>query len=270
MCNILILGTSRLHRPFAKNLNGQLVTNTSVSHEIVFPKIGYFHTAAEMLQAIRFLKNPQFLPKDLRPYIFRIEPRATTPLNEFDSKLEAAIRNEGDFETPFDINQIDFLVLEISSLSVHTHIPSGCVLHTNPNIINNVAYSDIYPEGYYSKFASEMPVAKTETGVNELTEQLATIRVELPNANILVMGHLRSKNHPNAIRDRIHNYLSEASSKSGCIYFDTEPLLDEFGFAVNNGVRDIHHLSDDGEREIGARILSKIYQNNNINNQIHL
>ena len=92
MPKILLLGTSRLHRPFAKRVEKRLISNIRTSVEVVFGKMGYFHTAAEMLQLIRFAKTPDCLPLELREYIFRIEPRLTTPLNEFDSELESAIR----------------------------------------------------------------------------------------------------------------------------------------------------------------------------------
>jgi hypothetical protein len=255
---ILLFGTSRLHRPFAKRLKGQLIANTQEGMEIVFPKMGYFHSAAEILQAIRFLKNPKTVPLHLRPYIFRVEPRGTTPLNEFDVDLENAIKNEEIYATNLPFSEVRNLVIEVSSLSVNKHIPSGCVLHTNPNFLRNVAYKDIYPEGYYSKFESDMPVEKSETGVEDLAKQLSEIRHEFPHANVIVMGHLRSESYPHAMRDKIHQNLSAVARRAGCIYFDTAPFLDKFGFDNTDGVRDIHHISHDGEFALGSEIFNLV------------
>ena len=216
--------------------------------------MGYFHTAAEMLQLIRFAKTPDCLPLELREYIFRIEPRLTTPLNEFDSELESAIREGRPYRLALPLGEIDCLVMEVSSLSVNCHSESRCVLHTNPNIGRNVSYAEIYPAGYYAKFEPQMPVSRNETSLDSLASQLRSIRAELPHVEIIVLGHLRSQNYPNAGRDRIHELLVEACSLSGCIYFDTAPFLDEYGYAVVGGVSDTHHLSHEGEYAIGQAL----------------
>lgn len=259
MPKILLLGTSRLHRPFAKRVDGRLITNIQEQVELIFAKMGYFHSAAEILQAIRFMKNPDCLQKDLLPYIFRIEPRPTTPLNEFDPKLESAIRQGLRFKPAFSpLQDINYLVMEVSSLSSNTHSLSGCVLHTNPNILKNVSYADIYPEGYYKKFEPEMSVLKIETGLDALTSQLGEIKAELPHVKVIVLGHLRSSKYTHIGRDVIHRSLMNACSLSGCVYFDTAPFLDEYGHASVGGARDIHHLSHEGEHAIGNAIQERI------------
>ncbi|WP_299091999.1 SGNH/GDSL hydrolase family protein [uncultured Microbacterium sp.] len=261
MRKALLLGTSRLHRPFARSVDRQVQVNKVEGLEPVFARSGYFHTAAESLQVIRHAKYPELLPRDLRSRAYRIEPRATTPLNEFDARFENAIRTNAAARPPFSPEDVDALIVEVSSLTVNTHVPTGHVLHTNPNFDRNVPYSDLYPEGYYAKFDPDVLVARSETTLQELTSQLHAIRAELPRATVLILGHLRSKNHPNAGRDRIHSLLQEASTNAGCEYVDTAPFLDEYGFAENDGVRDPHHLTLAGEiafgRYLQARVLEK-------------
>lgn len=254
MPNILLIGTSRLHRPFAKRVNKLVVTNVHEGVEVTFPKVGYFHTAAEALQVIRFLKNPSSIPYELRKYIFRVEPRPTTPLNEFSQEFEVSIRSGAPYSFESYLPSVACLVVEVSSLSVNLHVPSGCVLHTNPNFVHNVPYADIYPDGYYQKVEPSLPVVKVETDRQMLTDHLGGLRAELPGRQIIVLGHLQSRKHPNSHRARLNQLLEEASRATGCVYFDTAPFLDEYGLAEVSGVKDIHHLSDQGESEIGRAI----------------
>lgn len=251
---VLLFGTSRLHRPFVKRVGREVFNNVDENIQVVFPKIGYFHTAAEILQVIQFFKRPDSIPKELRAYIFRVEPRATTPLNEFDENLELSIRSGSDYAPTLDLEEIDVLVMEVSSIGVNLH-PDGYALHTNPNICENVAYADLGKNGYYEKFLPELGVRKFESKLDDVIGQLKKIKEEIPRAAVVVLGHLRSDNNPNFLRDRIHNLLDEACLASGCIYFDTAPFLDEYGWAkTKSGVTDIHHLSLDGENAIGKSI----------------
>ncbi len=134
--NTLIFGTSRLHRPFAKRINGVVVTNNDSAVNIIFPKIGYFHTVAEIVQAASFLINSSLLPKNLWQYVFRVEPRVTTPLNEFDPVLESTInRNLFEYQSHILLTNIHTLIVEVSSLSTNKFLPTGHVLHTNPNFV---------------------------------------------------------------------------------------------------------------------------------------
>jgi hypothetical protein len=258
MPKILLLGTSRLHRPFAKSVKGKLIDNIQPGVEVVFTKVGYFHTPAEILQALRYIQDSNTLPLALRRYVFRIEPRGTTPYNDFDTTFEAAIRENRPCGAPVSVTNVDALVIEVSSLSMNRHLPSGCYLYTNPNIPGSVAYKDLYPDGYYAKFAPELPVEKAEAKPEEVQAQLAAIRDSLPGVRVLVMGHLHSPKHPNSRRDHIHRVLSAACSATGCEYIDTQPFLDEFGHAEVGGVVDPNHLSDAGEMALGRAIQARI------------
>lgn len=210
MLKTLLLGTSRLHRPFARNVDRQVQLNSVEGVTPVYAKAGYFHTAAEIVQVIRHARHPELLPRELRSRAYRIEPRATTPLNEFDAALEQAIRAGEYGELAFTPDDVDVLIMEVSSLTVNTYVPTGHVLHTNPNFSINAPYSELYPEGYYAKYESTLPVRRSETSLVELTAQLYSIRAELPQAQVLALGHLRSASHPNAGREQIHR-LSDAS-----------------------------------------------------------
>lgn len=255
---LILFGTSRLHRPFAKRHQKELVINTHPNYDIVFPKIGYLHTGAEILQAIKFIQNTGVLQKDLRRYVFRIEPRTTTPLNEFDSELETCIRQNTTYNTSLSLNDVESLVIEISSLTVNRHIETGTILHTNPNIVRDIPYNQIYPDGYYKKFEPNLPVEKVDTGLTELRDQLHEIKSLNLFKNIFVLSHLRSANHPNALRDKIHRVVAGACSAAECTYIDTADILDEFGFSETAGIKDIHHLSHDGENALARRIFATL------------
>lgn len=254
MKKVFVFGSSRLHRPFCKRENGMVVNNIKDSVEVNFSKLGYFHTAFEMLQAIKFLKDNKYLPIDIRQFIFRVEPRATTPNNEFPVKLEEAIKLGKEYNFNFNFSEITHLILEISSLSVNIHYPSGYFLHTNPNFQRNIPYKDIYPEGYYSKYEQSLIVKKYSIDEDILSLALIEIKKELPDIEIVVMGHLCSELYPHAVRAKVNKTVETACKNTNCFYFDTAPFLDKYGFNIVNDVTDIHHLSADGEAALGISL----------------
>lgn len=255
----LIFGTSRLHRPFAKRINGTVNTNNHPNIEIVFPKIGYFHTAAEILQAARFLQDSSSLPSTLWKWAFRIEPKSTTPLNEFDPELESCIRKEiPDYKTQLTLPEIKCVLIEISSLTTNIFTPTGHFLHTNPNFEKNIPYSDIYPDGYYRKFEPELPVDKKDTTIEEMAAQFASLKKVFPTQKIIAVSHLQSNRHPNSARAKIQNITKTTCELSGLHYIDVAPILDKHGFSVTNGGTDIHHLSHEGENEMATMLFQAI------------
>lgn len=254
----ILFGTSRLHRPFAKRSDGKLIVSEHENIEIIYPKIGYFHTAAEILQVIKFLMYPESIPFNIRKYVFWIEPRATTPLNEFDPQLEICIKNGTIYQPKIFLEKIHSVVLEISSLSVKKHTPSGCFLHANPNFLRNIPYNEIYPDGYYKKYEPDLSVENIETSVENLVNQINDLKKALPGKAIIICAHLRSENYPNQHRNRIHLIAKEACMLAKVIYIDIAPVLDAFGFACSNGTRDIHHLSIEGENALSQIIFNII------------
>lgn len=152
------------------------------------------------------------------------------------------------------MKETDCLVMEVSSPAMNLHKPTGHFLHSNLNFLVNASYSDIYPDGFYKKFADSLSIVKLNADADILTAQLDAIKNELPNANIVVIGNLRSDMHQNSVRDSLHRLLVQSCSASGCMYFDTAPFLDEYGFSHVNGVRDIHHLTSTGELAFGQAI----------------
>lgn len=255
---VILFGTSRLHRPFAKILNKELVINSHPSYQISFPKIGYFHSAAEISQAINFLKNPESIPRSLWQYVFRIEPRVTTPLNEFDTNLEGSIRLNKSFTPNFYFGDIETVIMEISSLTVNIHTESGSILHTNPNINRNIPYNKIYPDGYYKIFEPNLPTKKIETYLANLVKQLCEIKSQKPVKNVIVLSHLRSTKYANTLREKIHLMVAEACAVASCIYVDTAEILDSYGFAENSGIIDPHHLSNGGENALAQLLFNTL------------
>lgn len=257
MKNILLIGTSRLHRPFAKIIDGSLRENVREGINVIYTKTGYLSSSSEAVQLVRFFKDSESLPIDLRKYIFRVEPRATTPLNEFEIEFETAIRNSQPYSFQLNIDAVDCLVLEISSLSHNRYQCNGkdFYLHANPNLEKNVSYSEIYPEGFWEKYRPELLVKREAISAEKIFNQLLDLKKLLPSkCKFYVMGHLQSKKYPNKIRQDLNEALRVACDKAQVNYIDTAPFLDEYGFSTIADVRDPHHLSSSGEIALGKWI----------------
>ena len=57
MKNILLIGTSRLHRPFAKIIDGSLRENVREGINVIYTKTGYLSSSSEAVQLVRFFKD---------------------------------------------------------------------------------------------------------------------------------------------------------------------------------------------------------------------
>jgi len=139
-------------------------------------------------------------------------------------------------------------------LSVNKHTETGVFLHTNPNIHRDIPYNQIYPEGYYNKFLPNLPVERIETELDQIIMDLRDIKSMQSLKNVVVLSHLRSLKYSNIQRERIHALTMEACTRTGCTYVDTADILDTYGFAENAGVKDMHHLSHEGETALSQRI----------------
>ena len=256
MINITLFGTSRLHRPFCKKTKaGDIIDNIQEGINVNFPKVGYFHTAAEILQIIQWIKGVKDIPLDLRKYVFRIEPRPTTPRNEFDKNLEDSIKNDQQYETKDFLEDTDVVVIEVSSLKENFHSETSTYFHTNPNFSMNLTYKDIGAEGVYKKFFPDLGVLSVNCNEDNLLIQLHKIREEIYPAKLVVMGHIRSDTISIPLRDKIHDILSRINCDSGIFYFDNSEFLDKYGWASDpSGGVDRNHLSYEGETAIGIAL----------------
>ncbi|WP_407713319.1 hypothetical protein ACJJWD_14485 [Comamonas testosteroni] len=256
MINITLFGTSRLHRPFCKKTKaGDIIDNIQEGINVNFPKVGYFHTAAEILQVIQWIKGVKDIPLDLRKYVFRIEPRPTTPRNEFDKNLEDSIKNDQQYETKDFLEDTDVVVIEVSSLKENFHSETSTYFHTNPNFSMNLTYKDIGAEGVYKKFFPDLGVSSVNCNEDNLLIQLHKIREEIYPAKLVVMGHIRSDTISIPLRDKIHDILLRINCDSGIFYFDNSEFLDKYGWASDpSGGVDKNHLSYEGETAIGIAL----------------
>lgn len=253
---VALFGTSRLHRPFLKrDCGGAVINNITDEIDLKLPNLGYFHTTAEILQAIRWIKNSNIIPLDLRKYVFRVEPRLTTPGNEFNADLEHAIINNLSYQSGFNITDLDALIIEISSLSQHYNESAKVYFHTNPNFTKNIPYSNL-EEGFYKKIGMDSDVKKIQADFLQIKSQLLEIKRELPEVRtIIVMGHLRSPNNPNKIRDALHDLLSNACKEAEVYYFDNQEFLEKYGWNKDKANNlDKHHLSHEGEMALGVAL----------------
>lgn len=254
---VILFGTSRLHRPFARHEVSGPRINYPDAAEPVFMRMGYFHGIAEVAQVIEALIGVRGIPKSVLPFVFRVENRTTTPRNEFDATLASAIRGGREFaiDEPARIHDGHVIVVEISSLRRNVHTETGAVLHTNPNFLHQVSYSEIYPDGYYQRFAPWLRVDSSRESEASLVNGMTNVRKALPGVPLIVLGHLASERHPQGERFAQNAIVAAAAEKSGAIYFDVGPFVDEYGFAEVNGRPDFHHLSLRGEDALGERLL---------------
>lgn len=233
----VLFGTSRLHRPFARQQVGGPRLNYPDASEPIFMRMGYFHGATEIAQIVEALVGVREIPRAMMPFFFRMENKATTPQNEFDDDLLSAIRAGKDFATadPERIRQGQVVIAEISSLRTSWHRDTGTALHTNPNFLHNIPYSDIYPRGYYQMYAPWLNVEVIRENEESLTQGMRRIMRALPDARLMVLGHLASDQHPQGDRLVQNRVVAAAARRAGAYYFDLAPLVDTYGFAEVDG-----------------------------------
>jgi glycosyltransferase involved in cell wall biosynthesis/GR25 family glycosyltransferase involved in LPS biosynthesis len=254
---IVPLGTSRLHRAFSRRDNKDVVRHQLDGWTYAPLHIGYLHTTSEAVQAARFVTGRLVLPGSVTRLVFRKEPVFTTPDNEFDRDLEAALLSGADVrpQSLVRFQDTDIVVVEVSSLSVHRHASTGFVVHANPNLHLDKPYSEIYPEGFYAKFAPELGVERCEAKPFNIHEDVLELKELVAPARLVLMSHIHDDSPALAARHRLHRIVSDACARTGTPYIDTAPILREHGFAQSMGKADIHHLSPSGESALATRIV---------------
>ncbi len=260
--SILILGTCRVYRPFARLLPpySEPDINLPAKVKIIFPRLGYFHTSSEIGQILRFIRNPSTIPAEIREYVFRIEPTQTTPLNEFDSRLDSSMRSKtetllGDANPFKELTRPDFILAEFSSVHVNFCRNSGIFFHHNPNLRRNAAYGDYQPNGYFATYHPEMDVVRIEETIDKVAENLASIKA-FATKDLFVCGHLTPTVNPNHKRLAQNLLIKQACNMAGVRYIEMSGFVDHFGFLQTPSGIDIHHLSNEGEVAFGKHIES--------------
>lgn len=254
---IFLLGTCRLHRLFIKNIKGQIIDNTDKRVIVQYPKIGFFHTLPEILQTIKWIHGDLKIPSNLAKYIFRKENPSTTPSNEFDESLEKAIKKNLLIEAPkIDLEKIDYFIFEICSLKAYFDKESKLYFHANPNFVGNIPYNQIPKDGIYGKTALNVPSVLNQFQSKELMERhFEELFKIIDSRKIIIFGHLLDPNNPNQTRKEVNDTLKIMSDKFKFKYVDTSLFVQKFGFNMSNeGGVDIHHLSNDGEIELGKYV----------------
>jgi hypothetical protein len=253
---ILPFGTCRLYRSFLKKENRVLHDNRDEYTQIAYPKLGFFHSIHEIEQVLRLISKG--LATNLcnyQKYIFRQEPIATTPENEFDRELAFSIHENILGRIDSKLLDVDVVLIEISSLDYFYHADSKLIFHTNPNFEINATYADIYPDGFYLKYKSELGVDKMTSSADEVILKMMEIKALLQDKPVIVIGHLYNPENPNHIRSYLCKVLSDACMVVGFVFFDTSRYVSDYGFRVDDaGKIDIHHLSHEGEMALGSRL----------------
>lgn len=261
--NVFVLGTCRAHRIFIKEKDGQICDNTNGRINPVFSHCGYLHNAYELNQFLKFVSKEETIDfsKEENLFLFRKEPIRTTPKNEFNQDLEIAIKNRTKFKLRNIIVDCSAVVIEICSSQYHKHITSGTFLHTNPNFINNYTYQEIYPDGYYAKSDNAADVSSGKMTDKEIENCFIELSETLKGKDIYIIGHLVDPKNRNAIRHNLNLCLKELCQKFNFTYIDTENYVDKHGFlCLPNGSVDIHHLSHEGECELGKDLIDSILE----------
>ncbi len=254
---LALLGTSRLHRCFARRQSDGTQWSVPTEQLPVFLRLGYFHAAAEAAQIAELLAGTRDIPSSLLPFVFRAENKVTTPLNEFDPLLSVAIRKAKAFQVqdPSALSASAAIVIEVSSLRANRHRATGTVLHSNPNWLHDVAYADIYPDGYYAKFFPWLDVSSELESVEQLADDFNAVQRSWPDRPLIVIGHLASRQSPGGQRLKQNELVQSAANQAGAHYLDVGPFLDEFGFAQTDAGPDRHHLCPDGESALGQALI---------------
>ncbi|MFU1520090.1 glycosyltransferase family 2 protein [Vreelandella alkaliphila] len=253
--SVFVIGTCRVHRPFIKNTENGVLNNIQDGISISFCKSGYFHSALEIEQFISWSLGLKEISQSLGKYIFRKENPETTPYNIFDSQLESGIRNSSkrlNLLSPVN-NLLDneFFLIEICSMGVNFDNDTGMYLHYNPNFASSVSYKDLPKTGIYGKDGLDLNVSKYDISLDELVGSLKKIKSLLQGKEIFICGHLVDPRNPNEKRSNNNSILELACSQVGVRYIELSDYVEKYGFRIIDGVYDIHHLSNEGEIELG-------------------
>lgn len=251
---ILPLGTSRLHRAFLNSDDGVILSNPLGRAEIIYPCIGYFHGPWEILQVCRWIRGVVSLPANIASYSFRREPPSTTPMNHFSDELYQQLVS-GLPPTPpqIDLDSIDVLLVEISSLLTLKHKGVEIFLHSNPNIPESMRNIQLSKWGDYASHVDFEIIRSTAT-IPHLVSILRAIK-SIFVGKIIVMGHLVTIESPNPDRLKLNSALRDACLETDIQYIDVASYVDRWGFRELNGHIDIHHMTHLGEFALGADIL---------------
>lgn len=256
---VLPLGSCRIYRPFLKKYSGVCYDNTYQEIEVVYPKVGFFHSLNEIAQTLQYFKvGIEGSQRDLAKLMFRKEPVFTTPLNEFDDKVW-----QGDLPLKFhgdNSEYIDVVIIEVSSLDSFYSVKDETYFHWNPNSEYNISYSEIYPDGFYSKLMPELGVQRISSTEGDIARLLDGIVTLYPKSKIIITGHINDPGPRSRVRAKLNSVLYNASeSFDSVFYLDNRDVFLQYGYAIDlKGNVDIHHLSHDGEVALGNFLQNKI------------
>ena len=243
---IFPIGTSRLHEPLGL-----------ISDNVNFPSFGYFHSPTQIKDLLSILLGERHLSVAEARFFFR---KDQTPHNKFQSTFwqEGLASKEAFQKARLMFEDSDVVIVEISSIK--SFMVNGLAVQGNPNFYHNIPYKDIWNRNYYEDYHPEVSSCQVtdESEVVSLFEHLSNI-CSLKGKRAIVLGHLVDPKQPNTTRKTLNTLLAEAALDFAELhYFDTEHLVDEFGFRIlENGTTDIHHLPWDG-LEVFSKPLLKV------------
>lgn len=224
---------------------------------INFPRVGYFHSLAEIAQTIYFIKHG-LTEKESKhiDYLFRKEPESSTPYNEFNNLLWSHAAGEAIKFS--NIPEHSIIIIEAPSLDGFFHRESNSYFQWNPNKNINIPYSEIPKCGFYEKFAPELGVIKVRFTKQDFISDLKRIRRMHPNSPLIIVGHINDHSSENTTRKDLNAFLRDCCEKvSGVFYYDNRLIFEHHGYATKkDGTSDIHHLSESGEIAMGVELQS--------------
>ncbi|MFB2865115.1 hypothetical protein [Aeromonas sp. MdU4] len=238
---------------------GTIVSNTFKEIEVVYPKFGFFHSIAEVCQSAKLLVNGlDGISLDIRTKLFRKEPFFTTPCNEFSESIWTDGRFADDVIRA--IEEIDYIIIEVSSLTYFKCQNSGMFLHWNPNYSSSFSYGDIYPDGYYEKIGLGNLVQKCECDEKFLVNSLNELLGFFPKVKLIVTGHINDQS--SYTRTNLNKIIENAVSKvDKAVFFDNRSIFERFGYNVIGGQKDPHHLTNFGEKQLGIELQNTVIKN---------
>ena len=243
---VMPLGSCRIYRPFLSRRSGVLYDNTFPEIEVVYPRCGFFHSPAEILQTMQLMKfGFNTSARENVKYLFRKEPEHTTPSNVFYSDIIES------FTFPVDFESVDAVLIEISSLDYFYYEDGDLYFHWNPNFIKDVSYGEIYPDGFYENFTPSLNVQKRTLDCEELSEIFVRMCNLLGGKKLFVTTHINDESVWK--RKKLFEVCEEAvdACRSDITIINNSHVHSRHGYNIVNGNTDIHHLSPVGEIELG-------------------
>lgn len=258
-----VIGTCRVHNPMRAMIDEGRI-------DMIWREFNAFtHGPVEAIQYLRFVRGDGFIPDGFSPYIFRTDE---TPA--VDARLIDAMK------------QLDFLIVEISAFTrlscgayefQQNYFSENFIRRGGADYLNwwrdvtqgkpSMASADKLVQSKAGELAPQDEEILRSFQFENLRDEEFLSRIRelsrIAGIPLLLVPHFSFDNEDNAIsklRLRNRKLVKQAASELSHEYFDSTPLLMEFGrnAALKNDGRDLYHYSVDFDAHVGHAMLDHI------------